>query len=293
VCNGCSAETVPDDAVRVKAGTARTLLDIVTDGETKSSSGNTWRFVESLDIFTFETGDGMHLDSYERKVNPGYMGIEVFSGQGERIIVMVANTDLREFAKSDVFCYEDLQKLVVNYCDDSADYPIMTGECRTMAGTSKNTLILRPILALIELHSITSTPDLKDVCIYLVNAGGSARPFLKDSVQVNPVEFINQGKLCEDDLRKMVYPRMAYHYIGNGKRTGGKTTFGSGSLYCYPNNSSGETAGSPFTKVVVEGCLGKNTVTYEIDVNQTGCGYSSGLHGIVRNRRYFFDLVIN
>jgi len=289
---GCSAEAVPREAVTDDRGAVRTLIKLDFDNTLKKSGGgSSWRFVRSLDIFTFETNGGMHLDSYAHLSNPTYSQVEVFSGNGERRVVMVANSDLSESARYDIFSYDDIKKIVISYCSESSDCPVMTGECTVTAGI-KNSISLKPVLALLELQSLSSVPDLKEVSIYLINACESVRPFEDEGSRVMPTEFINQGSFKEKDMQKMAYPRMAYQYLGNGTRYSGKTVFGSGSLYCYPNNAGSESAGSPFTKVIIEGQLDKKTVTYELDINQNGCGYSSGLHGIVRNRRYLFNVEI-
>lgn len=283
--NSCSAEVVPVEAATVDTGAVRTLIEIHREDATKAES---WRFIRSLDIFLFEEGGTMLLDTYTRESSPSGERVGIMSGSGRKRAVIIANSDLRKESR-EIGCYDDLKALESEYSKDNPEYPILCGESMITAGEG-GTVILRPLLALIEITGISAPIGMGQVKAYLINASNRCR-FLSDGPGY-PSEFINFGSLKEYDLQKMSCPRMAYTYLGDGVVADGRRSFRGCCLYCYPNNSEQESAGSPFTTLIVEGQLGGITKRYEIAVNRPGAGYTDGVPGVSRNTRYALELEI-
>ena len=65
-------------------------------------------------------------------------------------------------------------------------------------------------------------------------------------------------------------------------------------LFCYPNDAGEETAGSPFTRLVIEGRIRGETYWYPITINRGDFGIASGGdgRGIGRNMMYSYDITI-
>ena len=63
-------------------------------------------------------------------------------------------------------------------------------------------------------------------------------------------------------------------------------------LYCYPNDSDDDMMGSPPTRMVVQGDIDGATYYYPVDINREGFGYTSGPHGLSRNVKYSYSLLI-
>lgn len=301
----CRAEQVPAKAHPVAPESVRTFIDCYIDtgiipedcahGKSSvapSKSGPDWHFVKSLDIFVFDINAAEYLDTYTRTDNPGYGDISVLSSTGDKRIAMIANAELDEHARRNILSYGDLKRLEYEYSAEDPDNPVMYGECIVKAGAETHCEVkLKPVMAVIVLEFLNSEPDLTNPRAYLVNASNRCR-IVDDGAKVMPSEFLNPGELREDDLKKMAVPRMAYCQLKDGRRSEGISHFEGGSLYCYPNNAPEESAGSPFTKVIIEGEIEGITVTYEIDVNGDGSASQSGMRGPVRNTRYILDIDI-
>ena len=63
-------------------------------------------------------------------------------------------------------------------------------------------------------------------------------------------------------------------------------------LYCYPNSSTEDTAGTPFTRLVIAGDISGTRYYYPININGMGTGSDGKPSGIDRNCRYVLDLTI-
>lgn len=286
--SSCCAEQGPAAAGMAPAGTVRTILSIQTDYPTKSVPS--WRLIRSLQTFSFEDSGSMALDSYSLDTEPDGSRIEMLSGKGIRRVVIIANA-FEGIDASKISCYEDLKQMEYIFADEDPEHPLLCGECRVKAGDGGiNAIRLSPLLAVLDVNGISSEPDLHDVSIYLINASNRCALFPEGAV--HPSEFINAGSLKESDMQKMAHPRMVHRYLGEGSRTNGITHYAGACLYCYPNNAEEESAGSHFTKVVIEGLLDGRKVQYEIPVNQSGYGYSDADKGICVGTRYSIDVTI-
>ena len=102
----------------------------------------------------------------------------------------------------------------------------------------------------------------------------------------NPERILNHGHLDEDDLTSLAQPSLLLQELDediseNVMRPDVR-------LLCYPNNSSYESPGSPFTRLVIEGKIEGTTYYWPININRPP--YGDG--GIERNCRYEYDIVI-
>ena len=98
-----------------------------------------------------------------------------------------------------------------------------------------------------------------------------------------PTRLINVGKLNEDDIALFKEPDMILQEIYG--EIGKKTAYPSVRLLCYPNNSTEESPGTPFTRLVIEGSIGEDVDYWPIAITRVG-------GGIAANRRYIFDVRI-
>ena len=98
-----------------------------------------------------------------------------------------------------------------------------------------------------------------------------------------PSRIINAGWLNPYDLARFKEPELIMKDlaidIGNSSITINH------SFFCYGNGHNNESIGSPFTRLVIEGKIGRDTYYYPIRINpQNG--------GIKRASRYIYDVTI-
>lgn len=263
-----------------------------------ATKAESWWLVKRMDVFVFDDNAVQSLDSYSRDYAYTTSSFTAASSSGDKIIVALANSRLTNEDIASVSVYEDLNRLRTRLSDETPEYPLMTGETRVCAGAEDEcTVVLYPMISEIRLSSLVcrmegaySGKSLEKVKAYLTNVSNSTEMMRWDGFR--PSEILNQGRMSESDMQGMAYQRMLYNYIGNGVRTGNGYSYGSASLFCYPNDTREESAGSPFTTLVIEGTLDGRTCYYPIRINRKGYGHSVGVEGISRNAQYVINLTI-
>ena len=104
-----------------------------------------------------------------------------------------------------------------------------------------------------------------------------------------PERIINSGRLDPSDVSKLCEPDMI--------STSLKEDISSRAIYpdirlrCYPNASSEESPGSPFTKLVIQGMLKGVTYYWSIAVGREW-NKENGTSGLFRNCIYSYDITI-
>lgn len=241
--------------------------------------------VETLDAFIFEK-DGK-LDCYQRINSPG-PSCEIASGSGSKQILIVANSkyDRNEWLR--VKSLMSMADIYVELEDERRDYPIMTSLFHITAG-EQTSIDLLPIRSEVRLNSLRcdfsdeaySNESLTDVKIYLTNVNANCS-ILPDEGQ-NSSRFINISMLDTEHLNKFTEHDMITQSL-NIVISNTATSI-QRSLFCYANQPSEESIGSPLTKLVIEGKIGGQTYYYPIKINPRG-------GGIARGCRYNFDIVL-
>ena len=255
-----------------------------------------WWLIRRMDIFVFNDDGIRALDSYTRSYPYGTPADTVSLASGPKIVVAVANCALPDPLVTGLHCYEDLRGAVAEFSSDHPSYPVMSGQAHFSAGGGAVcTVTLEPVMSVVEVQSLECRMDepyrgqkLSGVKVYLTGVGNRAGLLEQDGFL--PTETLNNGGLSEQDLGRLPYSGMVYKYLGNGRTSGGTTSYGGASLYCYPNEAEEESFASPFTRLVVEGKLNGKTCYYAFPVNR-GAG-AGDTEGIGRNRRYVFNLTL-
>ncbi len=277
---GCNApQALPDSSIP----------EIVTKISTEAISGK----IADLDIFVFRNDRMQRLDCYQKVEDPASWNNEVVSSSGERIIAVCANSGMSAGEWASITSLSYLRNLSFSLENESIAHPFMYGVAEVSPGSSsKNkTLYIRPLMSIVELRSIKcdfrgrpyAGEVLEDVRVYLTNVNAEYR-IMEDS-EILPTRIINAGRLREEDVALMSDPGMIVRDI---EGTIGEKVWRPGiQLACYPNNSTTEGPGTPFTRLVIEGKIKGETFYWPLNINKEDNGY-----GIGRNERYRYDITI-
>jgi hypothetical protein len=246
-----------------------------------------------LDIFVFRDDMLQKLDCYQRIDEPDNWDGNIVSTYGDRIMAICANCSLPMEYWTEVNSFHSLKRLTYNLEDEQIGFPFMSGTIRTSAGheSRMKDMQLRPLFSEISVRSIVcdfsgkpyAGEELTDVSFYLTNVNAECG-ILADG-QILPGRIVNAGRRRTEDLEAFSDPSLiSYDFPGT---IGNSIVMPDINFRCYPNNSSEESAGSPFTRLVIEGKIEGHTYYWPIDINRDGSG-----DGIGRNRRYVYDIEI-
>lgn len=248
--------------------------------------------ISRLDIFIFDDDGQRRLDSYSCMERPETAYLTVSSSAGNKIVVVMANCNGKKYTYDEFWNYDALKDIRWDLADDDPEKPVMSGECRIIAGEDGYTpLKLTPLMADICLDFIRCdfsgrgyrSRTLLNPCVYLTNISGSSEIMRQEDFHM--VELENEGRLDEGYLARMKHPEMIY-------RTFRPSQWTPIDLHCYPNDCSDGLLGSPHTRMVIQGDIDGTTYYYPIEINQEGFGYTSGQHGVGRNIKYSYGLTI-
>lgn len=248
--------------------------------------------IERLDIFVFDDDGLRRLDSYCSIGRPDSPYVYVSSSAGDKLVVALANCTGRTFTYDEFRTYDSLEGMTWQLKDEDPAHPVMSGECRISAGASGYTpLKLTPLLSGVCLDFLACdftgrgyrSRTLENCSVYLTNVSGSSEVLRQDGFRISELE--NAGGLDEGFLASMKHPEMIRSSVIPGQ-------WRPVNLYCYPNDGADGGLGSPCTRMVVQGDIDGVTYYYPIDINQNGFGYTSGPHGLSRNVKYSYSLLI-
>ena len=276
---GCSApEALPDRTM-----SACTRISLVSAE----------RQMEDIDIFVFNDDRMQHLDCYQRVEDLPSWNNELVSGSGDKIITVCANAGEKMNEWYKISSLSHFREITMSLEEDSMIYPLMSGITYSSSGgkNGRTDVRLSPLMSIVELRSIRcdfaerpyAGEKMTDVKVYLTNMNADCR--IMDHENILPLRVINAGRLREDEMKLLNDPAMAMQEI---RGEIGKETIHPGiKLACYPNNSTAEGPGTPFTRIVIEAKVQGETFYWPLDINRQENGY-----GIGRNERYIFDLAI-
>ena len=248
----------------------------------------------TADIFIFEDNPLGRLDSYRQtKINTSdNYTITAYSSSGPKKAVILANYNGNRRFPQNTHSYECLTKVISRLQDEDIANPAMCGE--TVCFTGKNiphTITLRPFISEIRLNTIRCDfsgteyegERMKNIKVYLINVNTECKVLQENGFK--PSGIINAGRLCEDDLRGFKQSDLVLKTID--KSIGANVYKPDIKLYCYPNESTEETLGTPFTRLVIEGEINGKIWYYPININR-----QEGQNGIGRNCSYIYNITI-
>ena len=226
--------------------------------------------VRTLDLFIFKDNPLRSLESHERILDfetddDGSMTFDRKLPEGPKLAVAVANSPWK-FNTAALGSYDSIEQLEFELGDDDQDYPIMSGEGTFEAGR-KTELSISPLMCRVVLRKVTNNLSnyrrLEDPRVFLSNVNPKAE--LLRTSGFRPSEIVDSVGLSP----------LPYD-IGMFPQTVNKA------LYCYPNDSPSETAGTPRTILVLD-----------CEVKGSSCRYTAPLPPLARNSTTFIDLTVD
>lgn len=270
---------------------AETVLEI------KSSYGSPGEKADTIDIFIFNDDRLQRLDSYQRTTIRQGEQVSAASRAGKKIIAVIANSHVDRYSWSGINSFQALCEWKADLKKESKEYILMSGHAPVQAGKGGSCdILLEPLVSEIRIESIrcdfSGKPYdgavLENPKAYLINVSSEARAFQKDGFI--PESILNSGALDTDVLGDFLCPEIIFEEIEGP--VGTQVIRPGISLLCYPNESTEEGLGTPFTRLVIEGSINGNICYYPVSVNNIyRHGKNTGT-GISRNCRYVFDITI-
>ena len=245
--SGCSRDgNGPDslDAVEVKLDSSRfTVRFNVVD-----NIAETPHTIQRLDLYIYDA-DGMKplLDKRRYDKVPESL---VFHGNGNaRIIVAIANPP-GDFGSENTSRFDAIELLSVSFASESPTIPVMSGMCTVEAGATE-TVNLAPLMARVRLGEVGNRMKnyvrLEDPRIYLENLNSGAEIMREGGFR--PVSITEKGAKTQLPYDIGVF---AQHPDTE--------------LFCYPNDSSDATIGTPGTRLIFECEIKGETCSFRIDL---------------------------
>lgn len=248
----------------------------------------------ALDIFAFDSGGTMHLDSYQHIDNFDTRNISLRSQNGSKHIFICSNGQRSIYDWAGINSMESIDKTYIDFRKERRNALCATAEGTVTAGDGTvYKMELRKIASEIVLNSIRCDfsgksyegERLTDVCVYLTNVNAECR--LTADGHIVPSGLINAGGLEIDEIESLAEPDMLYRKIESPI---GSIPLNVGiSLICYPNTSAVEGPGTAFSRLVIEGKIDGETYWWPININREKDADQPGVH---RNSRYIYDITI-
>lgn len=252
--------------------------------------------VKNMDIFMFEDGEMMILDSYQRIDWIHGYEVTTASRKGKRLAFVVANGQWNKEDWMSVNSYEALEKYRAFLENDSYYYPVMCGICHLRADSKQTIWMdLTCLCAEVILRSVRcdfsdkayKNTTIYDLRAYLINV--NAQCALTSDGTMMPERIINMGGINGRDMAGMQEPEMLLRY--GGSLASGQSLELDFRFRCYPNNCPEESPGSPFTRLVLEGAIDGVTYYWPIDIGRNGNCQPDAV-GVKGNTRYLYDVTI-
>ena len=248
--------------------------------------------ISSLEIFCFNDDAYRKIDSYAVYGELSEDEVQFASRTGEKIIVAVANSHSR--LNEEVYCYEDLAGVMANLCEEDPKFPLMIAQTSIRAGNGFCfNMKLKPLCARIRIAAIKMGIEggamLRNAQCYLTNVNTACKMLGQKSFV--PSSILNRGMLNEHDLEQMKHKEMLVHKFR--LPIGSAGVYENICLYCYPNDVEQESAGSQFTRLVIEGYINGKKYFYPININRNGFRSNSGeAEGIFPGCEYVYRLTL-
>ena len=267
------------------------LKTVPVMGQAGGTSGGT------VDVFIYNDDALKRLDAYQRLEIGKDHTVDAASGKGRKIVVAILNPQMRDYEWNGISSLESISGMYADLCMESPETPVMSGTAFLDAETDSSCeMMLAPLVSVIDIRSIRCDfsgklydgEKLENAYAYLTNVNSLAL-LMKDKGFM-PAAPLNSDGYHYESSRRMMHPEMVYAdfpaNIGAEKIQPGIR------LYCYPNSSIDDTAGTPFTRLVIAGDISGTRYYYPININGMGTGSDGKPSGIDRNCRYVLDLTI-
>ena len=238
----------------------------------------------TLDILTFNDDRLGRLDSYQRIEKFTGNAVYPTSTSGGKIIFLYYGSVDDRYGWAQINSISSLGKICCNLEDESRNRPIMTGQCRCIAGETSIPIDLAPLSCKVKLTQLqcdfSGTPyaksKIRDVKAYLTNVNATCS--IMPESYPNKVRLINVGMLNPSDIegfkdRSILFQEITGELGLNIIRT-------DACFLCYPNN----TDATRTTRLVIEGKIDGETYYWPLEV---GDG-----EGISRNCSYEYCILI-
>ena len=227
----------------------------------------------TLDILTYNDDRLCRLDSYQRIEDFHGRTVKAEYREGDKTVILLYNLRRKPFTWNEICSKSTVGKLSCSLEEEDPQTPFMAGTCR-LNQSEDNTINLVPLSSRICLKSIScdfsgtayAGHTVKDLKAYMTNVNAEY-PMTGDG-DGKPRRIINAGMLNHDDLKKFRYPEIIYKEIAEELGKISMTT--DACFLCYPNTSSEDVSGSPFTRLVIEGKIDSNTYYWPININRGG-----------------------
>ena len=247
-----------------------------------------------IDVFTFDNDRLMQLDSYMHYSSFSGNSLNIRSQNGNKKIFICSNGQRTKAGWSSINSMAALDNVYVELSQEDRNTLCMTGMGETIAGSGEVCNIeMQRIASEVVLNSlrcdfsgkIYEGSEVSDVKVFLTNVNTRCR--ITAQGEIMPLSIINAGCLEPADLETFLQPDLVAQSIPNN--IGTKRYEAGIRLLCYPNASTMESPGTPFTRLVIEGVLDGDTYWWPIDINR---GKGAEGVGLYRNTQYIFDVVL-
>ena len=250
-----------------------------------------------VDIFIFNDDGLKRIDSYQRLMPDGNGTVAAASRKGKKIVVAIANPQQEEYDWGSISSFETISGMYADLRKENPSAPVMSGVMYIEADDNGYfEMELHPVLSEICVRSIRcdfsvrpyNGAVLKNASVYLANINSLAG-ILEDDC-FTPSAPINTDGLPDESRRVLGYPDMVFSEFGED--IGSSPVEPDIRLYCYPNSSAEDTAGTPFTRLVIAGEIEGRKYYYPVNINKGEYAHVTGHSGIGRNYRYILDIII-
>lgn len=248
------------------------------------------------DVFVFNDDAMARLDSYQRFIYEEGTVLDAASTSGGRIVVAVVTPDADKISWAAMNSYSALLDREADLCDEDPSSPVLSGQARMGAASGECGIVLKPLLAKVVLRSIScdfsgrvyAGERLRNARVYLTNVSSRCR--LLGDTPSGTTSFMNSGGLCASDMNSLRCPGMLEASLPPD--IGWDVLRTDIELFCYENTNETESAGTPFTRLVIEGEVGGRTLYWPINLNRGEFAPVCGEAGISRACTYVLDVGI-
>ena len=248
--------------------------------------------VRSVDVLVFNDDLLQRTDCFQRFESLNDNTLLIGSCSGAKRIIICANPhwEIDEWRTVDSF--HQLKGMKASLEKEDRSFPLMAAGVTIGAGKDTSDVGLERLSSIIRLNSVRCDfkgkpydgEPITDARIYLTNVNGRCSISGDDFDSMESI--INHGGLIRDDLRWFKDSTLIINHLGVIDTEG---TTSPVELVCYPNTAEYESAGTPFTRLVIEGKIQGETWYWPININR---GSVSDHEGILNNMTYSYDIVI-
>ena len=208
------------------------------------------RSIRSLDLFIYSNEGTRRLEAYCHCTEPHGEPFLLEVPPGEKTAVALANSPWA-FRLDALAAFDSMELLQMRYELEDAAAPFLSGAAEFCAGLEEGApvgIFLQPLLCAVELCSVfCDCPGevlLEEPVVQLEQVNAAAEVLRRDGFR--PVELVDAAaQLRSPQLMRAALPCDVGRYTQYPRTT----------LACYPNDAASPTAGTPRTRLVLQGRL--------------------------------------